>query len=533
MTGFPHSIDIIPGVLLFAVSDLMDELTTRRIASTVRLLDDENEIGIRDIVPSYGSILVTYDQSILCTDKIVNRLQKAWEHTFDKPSEAPAGIVTIDVVYGDNCGEDLTNVSEHSGINVEDVITLHASSTYTVGAVGFVPGFTYLIGLDPLLATPRRATPRLRVPAGSVGIGGDQTGVYALPSAGGWNLIGRSPDRLFDPAADPPVRLQLGDRVRFQPVATADFSHLEPAFGTACGDGPIEVLAPGMQSTIQDLGRYGMARYGFAIDGAVDRASLVRANRLVGNSDAAAGLEITLQGPALRFHRRLQLALSGADLGARLNDRLVPVNRLFETMPGDTLTFHRPPASSGARAYLAVRGGFDVPLVMGSASTNLVAGIGGWQGRALLRDDRLPVGQQCVQPVPFAPGMDTTSPSLMHDAPFRVMPGVQRDRFNDATWERLVSETFSISDEANRVGIRLLGSSLAPENGADILSEGVATGSIQVTGEGQAIVMLPGHATIGGYTKIATVVPGDWDRLGQLSPGDTIRFQEFSQDQRR
>lgn len=211
MTDFPHSFDIIPGVLLFAVSDTMSEITTSRIAATVRYLDARNQSGIREIIPSYGSILAVYDENVKCTDEIVILLRMAWEHTFEKPVRAGDSIVTISVVYGDEYGEDLTNVSEHSGINVEDVITLHASSTYTVGAVGFVPGFTYLIGLPPALFTPRRASPRLAVPAGSVGIGGAQTGVYALPSAGGWNLIGRSPDLLFDPSADPPVRLQLGE----------------------------------------------------------------------------------------------------------------------------------------------------------------------------------------------------------------------------------------------------------------------------------------------------------------------------------
>lgn len=534
MTCFPHSIDIIPGALLFVVADRMDVETTTRVAATMRFLDRKGHPEIRELVPSYGSVLVKYDEMVSCTDDIYALLLQAWEHTFENVGEVTSDIVTITVVYGDNAGDDLADVAAHSGINVDDVVTLHASSTYTVGAVGFVPGFTYLIGLPPQLSTPRRAKPRLRVPAGSVGIGGAQTGVYALPSAGGWNLIGRTPARLFDPAADPPVRLQLGDRLRFQPVASADFTHLEPVPVGPTGDGPIEVLVPGLQTTVQDLGRYGVARYGFAVDGALDRASLVQANRLVGNEDATAGLEITQQGPALRFHRRLRFALAGADLGARLNGRSLPVNRVFETMPGDELAFHRSPTSRGARAYLAVGGGFDVPLVMGSASTNLLAGIGGWHGRSLVRGDCLGVGQHQVQPSPFTPGMDIDPASMKMDmdVPFRIVPGVQRARFSDATWQRLLAETFTISDEANRVGMRLLGPSLAPTNGADILSEGIVTGTIQVTGEGQAIVMLPGHATIGGYTKIATVISQDWDRLGQCSPGDTIRFREFASIQR-
>lgn len=162
---------------------------------------------------------------------------------------------------------------------------------------------------------------------------------------------------------------------------------------------------------------------------------------------------------------------------------------------------------------------------MGSASTNLTAGIGGWYGRELMKGDRLEVGQRDLPARQFAPGIQHRT-DLDSDAPFRVMPGPQRNRFDDSTWDALLNSTFSVSEDANRVGLRLLGPNLAARAGADMLSEGIVTGSIQVTGEGQAIVMLPGHATIGGYTKIATVIAEDWDRLGQLAPGDTLRFCE-------
>lgn len=526
MTSFPHTIDITDGSLLFVVGSEMDVELTHRIAEAVRILDRDAARGIHEIIPSYGSILVLYDETVMTALAQSRLLTQAWSEASELSLSAPNGTVTIDVVYGDSFGEDLANVSQVTGLSVDDVITLHASSTYTVGAVGFAPGFTYLIGLSPRLATPRRSTPRLVVPAGSVGIGGPQTGVYALPSAGGWNLIGRSPTRLFDPQADPPVRLSLGDQVQFRPVEHAYFSTLESTPAMPQGNGPIEVLSPGFQTTVQDLGRYGQARYGFATDGAVDRASLITSNRLLGNPDSASCLEMAYQGPLLRFHRRITFALAGADLGARLNGRPIRPGRTFEVMPHDELTFHRSSHSHGARAYLAVAGGFDVPLVMGSASTNLLAGIGGWYGRALLKGDRLSAGQPELQLDPFTPGLVDISTVGELFAPFRVQSGPQRDRFDDDTWNRLLSEPFTVSNDANRVGIRLLGESLAPRDGADILSEGIVTGSIQVTGEGQAIVMLAGHATIGGYTKIATVIPQDWDRLGQLSPGDTIRFCE-------
>lgn len=523
MNSFPHSIDIIPGALLWTVGSEMSEELTRRIAQFQAFLDDLQAPGIVENVPSYTTILVIYDETIISIGGVVDLLSECWERAVSTPLSEQGSNVTIDVVYGDNVGDDLANVSMNTGLSVEEVITLHVGTTYTVGAVGFAPGFTYLIGLPESLATPRRSTPRLRVPAGSVGIGGNQTGIYALPSAGGWNLIGRTPTQLYDPQADPPVKLKLGDKVRFRRIDSADFSTVSPAESVPLGDGPIEVISPGMQTTVQDLGRYGYARYGFATDGAADRASLVAANRLVGNPPEASALEITHLGPTLRFHRRIRFALAGADLGARLNNRPIAVGRRFETMPGDELSFVPVPNPDGARAYLAVKGGFDVPLVMGSASTNLTAGIGGWHGRALLKGDRLSVGQSEVPVGAIAPGMQPRT-ILGDQSPFRIVPGPQRYRFDDETWQRLTSETFTVSEDANRVGIRLLGPSLAPKSGADMVSEGIVTGSIQITGEGQAIVMLPGHATIGGYTKIATVIAEDWDRLGQCAPGDRIHF---------
>jgi biotin-dependent carboxylase-like uncharacterized protein len=174
------------------------------------------------------------------------------------------------------------------------------------------------------------------------------------------------------------------------------------------------------------------------------------------------------------------------------------------------------------RAYLAAAGGIDVPLVMGSASTDLTAGIGGHEGRALMAGDHLAVRSGGKS------GIGRPAPRFYrHDSALQVVPGPQRDRFPDDTWRRLFSESFTVTSDANRVGIRLDGPRLDPTGGADIISEGIVTGSIQVTGEGQAIVMLPGHATIGGYTKIATVIEEDWDRLGQLAPGDTVRFREM------
>ncbi len=518
----PRFLQVSGSALLMTVGDRIDEALTRRIARMMDHLDREPHPGILDIIPSYTTILTIYDEIIITGHEVQRLLGTAWRHAGNEISLENRTVV-IPVVYGDEFGEDLREVANAHSWRPDEVIARHVEGRYTVGALGFAPGFAYLLGLDPDLATPRRSRPRLQVPRGSIGIGGNQTGMYALPSPGGWNLIGRTPFSLFRPGEVEPFPVRMGDSVRFERIAASEFRSFdaksrEPDVPSG---GVIDVLAPGMQTTVQDLGRYGAGRFGFAPNGAADRASLVTANRAVGNPDNAAGLEITLAGPVLRFRQRGAVAVHGADLGATINGLPLIRGRAYGVMPGDELSF-RGPTGVGARAYLAIAGGIDVPEVMGSRSTDLTAGVGGYRGRALQPGDALPVGWL------RRPGHAIAEAPTVMDAsvPFRVVPGPQRDRFSDEMWDALITRAFAVSADSNRVGLRLEGALLRPEGGADIISEGIVTGSIQVTGEGQPIVMLPGHATIGGYTKIATVVDADLDRLGQLKPGDAIRFQQ-------
>jgi KipI family sensor histidine kinase inhibitor len=516
----PTFFPVLPSALLMTVGDRIDVELTRRIARFCQCIERSPDISVQDIVPSYTTILVLYDPHVNDVRTVSTALSLAWKELDDTEIASETGFVTIPVVYGDEFGEDLEQVARFTGLPADEVIRRHEAAIYTVGALGFAPGFTYLVGLPPELTTPRKDRPRLRVPTGSVGIGGSQAGIYALPTAGGWNLIGRTPFPLFDRTTENPVRLRMGDQIRFRRMDASGWREpaVEPVMPDQVhADGSIEVVAPGMQTTVQDLGRIGFGSTGFAPNGAADRSSMIAANLAVGNDATAPVLEMTLSGPHLRFHRRMSIAIVGAQLKPMLNGLPLSMGREHDVMPGDELAFRG--ATSGMRAYLSVGGGIIVPAVMTSAATDLTAGIGGYAGRALLAGDRLDVG------IPRQSTLRRLAPRWARDErPFRVMPGPQRSAFSDETWDRLLSGEFTVTQEANRVGIRLGGPSLAPENGADIISEGIVTGSIQVTGEGQSIVMLPGHATIGGYTKIATVIEDDWDRLGQLAPGDTVRF---------
>ncbi|MGB3304897.1 MAG: 5-oxoprolinase subunit PxpB [Thermomicrobiales bacterium] len=534
------------GGLLVTFGDRIDVALSRHIIALVARLEARQLPGIIDLVPSYTTLLVIIDPITAGVPAIEAAIRDLWNDvTTSTTAETESRAIVIPVLYGGQHGPDLAEVAAHTGLLPAEVVARHAGGEYVIGALGFAPGFAYLIGLPPELTTPRRGTPRTAVPSGSVGIGGNQTGVYALPTPGGWSLIGRTPLRLFQPERTEPFRLRAGDTVRFEPIDAARFADLAAAEAeTPPASVPdhirpaaFKVVAGGLQTTVQDLGRPGRGRFGVSPGGAADRGALIAANRLAGNRDGDAALEITLLGPHLRVLRPCRLALAGADLGARINGRPLAPGTVAAVYPGDDIRFEPSASHAGARAYLAVRGGFDVPVVMGSRSTDLTAAIGGWQGRALQAGDLLSVGD--ATPTNGDQSARPRRPRARRPAQWRaghghephivrIVRGPQADRFPEETWRSFLKEAFTVSSQSNRLGLRLDGPPLVPIASADIISEGIVTGAIQITNNGQPIVMLPARATIGGYAKIATVIAADLDLLGQVKPGDRLRFVEVS-----
>ena len=510
--------------LLFRFGDSIDASLSERIVALADHFAHQSLPGVQDIIPSYTTLLLILEPSSADPESLISVVRHRWSdlvHDTGRIQQRPE--VVIPVAYGGEGGPDLLDVAHSTGLEPEEVIARHTGGSYQVGAIGFAPGFAFLIGLPPELATPRRATPRTRVPAGSVGIGGAQTGIYSLPTPGGWSLIGRTTLKMFDPDREPPSLLRAGDRIRFQAVTNttpAPTSRVTLARSPIPfkGRSALEIVAPGLQDTVQDLGRVGYGPIGVNPAGAADRAALVAGNRLLGNPDGAAALEMTLVGPQIRFTAPGRIVLSGADFRATLNHLPLPVGAVRVVKPGDDLRFASTPPKRGARAYLCLQGGIDVPLQLGSWSTDLTAGFGGLEGRPLRSGDHLAVGTLHGDRGREPGFINSIRPTL------RVMPGPQRDRFSDDTWRLFLESPFTISPSSNRMGIRLDGPPLVPQGGADIISEGMVTGAIQVTGSGQPIVALPGRATIGGYPKIAVVVAADLDALGQLKPGDRVMF---------
>ena len=306
----------------------------------------------------------------------------------NRPLSAPPGrLHNIPVMYG---GPDC---DLFRGLTPDEVAELHSAHEFTAYMLGFQPGFAYLGTLPERLHTPRRPTPRVRVPAGAVGIAGGLTAVYPAATPGGWSLIGRAAVRLFDPRRDPPCLIQPGDRVRFARVpALSAPAETPPAEEQPAAAPAVEVIDGGLLTTVQDPGRFGHRRHGVAWAGAMDGPALRAANLLVGNAPGAAALECVVAGPALLFLAPTRLAVTGADLGPVLHrDDMgpwpVPRGSAVLARPGNRLTFTG--RRAGCRAYVALAGGIDVPVVMGSRATDLGAGFGGLAGRALRAGDRL------------------------------------------------------------------------------------------------------------------------------------------------
>lgn len=280
----------------------------------------------------------------------------------------------------------------------------------------------------------------------------------------------------------------------------------------------IVVVKPGVLDLVMDLGRPGFRTQGVPEGGAADAFSLIHANRLVGNPDDAAGLEMTMRGPVLDFPEGAVLAVAGADMPARLDDEPVCVGRQYVAKPGARLEFGM--AKSGLRGYLAVRGGIDVPLVLDSRSTFLPGGWGGWQGRPLRAGDRLPVGKAADG----ASWLRMTEPWLSPGAELRVLPGPQVSGFSDAALVGFLHHIYKVEPESSRVGIRLKGPALTYRNG-DIASQAVVPGAIQITPSGQPIMLGWDGPVTGGYPVIAGVIAADLPRLAQLKPGEGLSFR--------
>ena len=290
----------------------------------------------------------------------------------------------------------------------------------------------------------------------------------------------------------------------------------------------LEIVSPGIMTSVQDMGRYGYGRFGVAPSGALDSFAMRVANLLVGNREDQAGLETMLLGPGIRFLTEVVVAVTGGDLQPKRNRQSIEMWRSHAFQKDDVLSFGS--AVSGFRAYIAVAGGIAVPRLMGSRSTNLPSGFGGHEGRTLKKEDILvcddPRGPKIESERFFNPEW---APQYSDKWKIRVVLGPQDDQVPDDSRATFSKNTYTMSQNSDRTCIRLEGPEIRckPEVEASIVSEGVIAGSIQIPGDGKPIIIL-GETVTGGYRKIATVISADLPLLGQIKPGDGIQFEVVS-----
>ncbi len=497
------------------------------------LIQEKALAGVTETVPTFAALLVYYDPDATDYETLCDAI-RALAPQADTVVLPEARRVELPCCYDPEYGLDLDAAARRLGLSVAELVALHAGAEYLVYFIGFTPGLPYMAGMPERLHIPRLTTPRTRVPAGSVGIGGSQCCIYSVESPGGYWILGRTPSRLYDPDRDEPTLLRPGDRVRFRPISRSEFEALEAAAqaeaaarartraaAAPAGPGPgVQVHEPGAQTTVQDLGRPGQLRFGIPPSGPIDVRAFVLANRLVGNPDGAAALECTVQGPRFEVDAPCAIAVTGADMPVTVNGVAAPAWTTLPLRAGDMVRVGA--ARHGVRAYIAFSGGLDVPLVLGSLATYLRGRLGGLEGRALRRGDRLR-----LFPAPLPPRRRVRPEAVVDvEAPptIRVVIGPQDDRFTPEGIAALLGAEYEMLPQSDRMGARLRGPAVTHRRGHDIVSDGIALGSIQVPGDGQPIVLLVDRQSTGGYTKVATVCSFDIGRLGQVKPGQRLRF---------
>lgn len=292
----------------------------------------------------------------------------------------------------------------------------------------------------------------------------------------------------------------------------------------------IKILDAGLLTTVQDLGRYGFQRYGVSASGVMDEYSAKIANKLVGNKVGEAVLETTLKGVQIEFLQNTAVAITGGNCDVTLNGAKIELWQSYLVNRGDILKMGI--CRSGLRNYLAFAGGIDVPIIMNSKSTNLKAKVGGFNGRKLMTGDVLSVGVGSLE-APLTLNKHYI-PTYSKDIKVGVILGQQDDHFTEAGIKTFLNENYTVTQESDRMGIRLSsvsGATIEHKNGADIISDGITFGAIQVPGSGQPIVMMADRQTTGGYTKIGNVISSDLAKLAQSTPGTKVKFVEYTLEQ--
>ena len=539
-----------------AVSVVFGSVINKEINGRIRALKNAllslNVDGITEMVTTYAALCVHFEPALIRRKDLIAKIEAVLpgimvaEIEAGQAKENPAHgcgeagqVKEIPVLYGGEVGPDLSDCAAKEGKTAEEIIRIHTSHEHYIYMLGFSPGHPYSARDEEPFSFGRRETPRVRIPERSVVVQRNLTNITPFSQPCGWQVIGSTPLDITDYGRNEPFLFEAGDRIKFKAIDRAEYDRIrekeekrrqaekenaEAIFGDSPAD--LEILSPGLMTTVQDDGRFGYQAYGVSPAGPMDARAFHLADLLAGNAQNTAALELCVTGPEIRVNTNTTVALCGADFGMRIDGVPVPSYAGVPVQKGQVISFT--PARRGRYGYLAFRGGIYVPEVMGSRATLMKNQLGGVSGRKLAAGDRLKLGfgllaggalRRLPAEVPAAKEETVT---------LRVVKGPQDDMFTKESLRYFFNHGAVVTDACDRQGARLQTRPLEFTGAKDIASDGISFGAIQVPGDGQPILLLADRQTTGGYAKLGTVITADLGKAGQLQPGQQVRFVEVS-----
>ncbi|MCF8999882.1 urea amidolyase family protein [Acinetobacter nectaris] len=498
-----------------------------------RQLKQLNHPAILDMIPAEKTIFIQFSNLIIQQKELIDWLSK--QEIKDLTAELGREVV-IPVSYQ---GMDLGQVAEFLGITVNEVIRRHTESEWKVAFIGFAPGFGYLNSENkPFGSIPRLNSPRKQIPMGSVALAGEYAGIYPKNSPGGWQLIGHTDERMWDIHRDPPALLLPGNRIFFKKNTQGASVFIDTEIKTQniypnqnLEKIPVlKVLKVGIQVLIQDYGRQGKFALGVGVGGAMDKGAMQYANECVGNPLNYAVLEILNGG----FHTEVQcstvIAVTGADtdLYIKYKDGETEIAKTYQSIAldqGDEIIIKSPKA--GLRSYFAIRGGIAVNDVLGSKSFDTLAELG---PQPLKANDYIYTAQM-MQNAVLGQRIkhDYQLPKPSETVVLDIVLGPRVDWFDKQSLETLKTQSWLVTSDINRIGLRLMGEKpLKRAKNIELPSEGTAIGALQIPPNGQPVLFMNDHPLTGGYPVIATVADYHLDLVAQIPTGCMIKFNPIS-----
>ena len=530
--------------ILVTLGDRIDSKVNDQVVALYQRLVNIDHAGIDFFTPAFCSLGVGYDPAIISFDNLSELVQQQFELIQTISAREPK-VVRIPVCYSVDFGVDLQQVASTTGLTCDQAIELHTSKTYRAYMLGFLPGFAYLGSVDQRLRIDRKLEPRTKVTAGSVGLAGEQTGVYPFEAPGGWQIIGRTPISLYNRNQDShndesQYLVSPGDYVQFYQIDRAEFDLLfeqsqvtpelvqDQVIEHGAAKISLHFKTAGLRTVLQDFGRSGYQHLGVPSGGVMDRFSATIANRLVGNADDAVLIEVTLMGPTIEIRGNCQIAITGGDLSPMLDGRPVAMWETIAVTGTQRLSFGS--RRSGCRCYLAIAGEFQSPSWLGSVSVSpsgadTATAYRSFKGDSLLVVPSSQANNKRIFPEVRRPSGLIGTEDRTVEKTIQVFPGPEWDCFSAKQQEKFLNHRFEILPSSSSMGFRLSSFLDQSLELSSMISSAVVPGVIQVTPSGQPILLMRDAQTTGGYPRIGAVRYELLNEVAQMCPGDSIRFE--------